>query len=80
MFIDFINQYPPIILFLFSGTRVAATASLVRRLNANSTILIDASPLKDLGASDNPKILLIAELAMVFSPALFSGNTVAFEV
>ncbi len=46
------------VLFFKEGILVAlasATASLVLRLVANSTILIEASPLNDLGHLINPK-------------------------
>src|SRR5215210_3838440 len=60
------------------GTTVAATASLVVRLCANSTILIDASSLKFFESV--PSKTLRAEEAPVFSGELVNGKTVALEV
>ena len=68
------------VLFFKEGTLSLATASLVLRLVANSTIFIEASPLKDFGASDNPSILLIAEEETELSLELFNGNTVDLDV
>ena len=53
------------VLFPMDGILCIATASLVLRLVANSTILMEASPLKDLGASERPRILLMAEDVIV---------------
>src|SRR6476620_8134954 len=62
------------------GTGVLATASRVRRLVASSTILMEASLLKLLGASLIPSMLPSALLDMELSLEAVSGNTDAREV
>jgi hypothetical protein len=60
------------------GTFVAATASLVVRLCASSTILIEASSLKFFESVPNKRLSAL-ELPE-FSGELVNGNTVALEV
>lgn len=66
------------VLLPIDGTTVAATASLVVRLFANSTILIDASSLKFFESV--PKSTLSALVPPELSGELVKGNMVAVEM
>jgi hypothetical protein len=66
------------VLLPIDGITVAATASLVVRLCANSTIFIEASSLKFFESV--PSRTLSAEEAPVLSGELVKGKTVALEV
>ena len=67
-----------IVLLPIDGITLAATASLVVRLCASSTIFIEASSLKFLESVPNKT--LSAEVAPEFSGELVKGKTVALEV
>ena len=66
------------VLFPMEGITVAATASLVVRLCASSTIFIEASSLKFFESVPNKT--LSADEAPLFSGELVKGKTVALDV
>ena len=63
-----------------SGNGSAATASRVLRLNASSTILMDASWLKLFGDSEMPRMLVNALVDAELSDDAVKGNNDALDV